>query len=157
MSYQGNAAAQAKQSERIDVLYLPDSAVGGGGGRGRGVGPGDGPGVGPGSGGDSGDGPVGRGPGVKDPVVLHEVKPTYTPEAIRAKLQGVVALDVTVMPDGSVNPRTITVIRSLDRQFGLDEQAVAAAKQWKFAPAVNLATGERVPFRVTIEMTFTLR
>jgi TonB family protein len=74
-----------------------------------------------------------------------------------AYIEGVVDLDVTVLPDGSMDQKTIVITKSLDRQFGLDEQAVAAAKQWRFVPAVTLKTGERVPMRVTIEMTFTLK
>jgi TonB family protein len=133
------------------------NALLGGGGTGRGLGSGKGDGVGPGEGGGQGGGVFRPGSGIKNPSLLREVKPTYTPEAIRAKLQGIVELEVTVLPDGSVDPTTIVITKSLDRQFGLDEQAKEAAKNWKFVPGTSNVTGQRVPVRVGIEMTFTLR
>ena len=54
--------------------------------------------------------------------------------------------------DGSVGE--VTVVRSLDATFGLDAQAVLAAKQWVFSPGMK--DGLAVAVRVTIEMTFTL-
>jgi protein TonB len=133
------------------------SSLLGGGGRGTGIGSGTGSGFGPGSGGGTGGGVFQPGTGIKDPTLLREQKPIYTAEAIRAKLQGEVYMDVTVLPDGSVDPNTIVITKSLDRQFGLDEQAIAAAKLFRFVPGINLKTGERVAVRVTIVMTFTLR
>jgi protein TonB len=137
---------------------------GGGGGHGTGSGSGDGPGIGPGRGGGIGGGTgggigdgVGPGGGITDPVPLHEQRPDYTPDAIRMKLQGVVDLDVTVLPNGTVDARTIAVTRSLDARFGLDQRAVEAAKQWIFKPAMMLGTGVPVAVRVKIEMTFAIR
>jgi hypothetical protein len=49
------------------------------------------------------------------------------------------------------------VVRSLDSTFGLDQEAIKAAKQWLFRPSILRATGEPVPVEVTIELTFTLR
>jgi TonB family protein len=54
--------------------------------------------------------------------------------------------------DGTV--RDVTVVRSLDPTFGLDEEALKAAKQWRFEPATRL--GVPVPMVVSIEMSFTL-
>jgi TonB family protein len=48
----------------------------------------------------------------------------------------------------------VTVLRSLDTRFGLDPQAVSAAKQWLFNPGMK--DGMPVAVRVTIEMSFTL-
>ena len=47
------------------------------------------------------------------------------------------------------------VIRSLDPKFGLDQEAVKAAGQWRFRPGTWF--GQPVPVLVTIEITFTLR
>jgi len=47
-----------------------------------------------------------------------------------------------------------TVVRSLDPTFGLDAQAVIAARQWIFKPGTK--DGQPVAVRVMIEMTFTL-
>jgi protein TonB len=81
------------------------------------------------------------------------VKPQYTSDAMRAKVQGTVLLECVVRPDGSVGD--VQILRSLDGVFGLDQEAIKAAKQWRFAPGTRL--GEPVPVLVTIELTFTLR
>jgi TonB family protein len=129
----------------------------GNGGRGAGDGPGEGPGVGPGRNGGTGGDVYRSGSGIKDPTLVHDQRPAYTPAAIAAKTQGVVELEVTILPDGSVDPRTIVVTRSLDRVNGLDLEAISAVKLWRFTPGVRIATGERVPVRVTIQISFTLR
>jgi protein TonB len=129
------------------------SGGGAGTGTGTGVGPGTGSGLGPGSGGGTGGGVYRPGNGVTLPRVLHEERPQYTSDAMRAKVQGTVLLECVVKPDGSVGD--VQVIRSLDPTFGLDQQAVIAARKWRFAPGTRL--GEPVPVLITIELTFTLR
>ena len=121
--------------------------------------PGDSPGANTGRGGD-GDGPGGFGnsqrvgwPGVTTPVVITQVKPQYTPDAMRANVQGLVMVECVVMPDGSVGDARI--VRSLDPRFGLDQEAIKAARQWRFKP--GLLNGTPVPVVVTIELSFTLR
>lgn len=128
------------------------SGGGGGTGTGTGSGPGQGSGLGPGYGGGFGGGAYRPGSGVEIPRVLREVKPQYTADAMRAKIQGVVELEAVVLPDGSVGDVQIT--RSLDHTFGLDNEAIKAVKQWRFAPGTRL--GQPVPVLVTIELTFTL-
>jgi TonB family protein len=93
------------------------------------------------------------GNGVSLPVVIKEVRPVYTPEAMAAKLEGTVAMECVVRPDGTVND--ITIARSLDATYGLDDQAVKALAEWRFKPGQK--AGEPVAVRVTIEMTFTLK
>ena len=109
----------------------PGSGGGVGDGVGTGIGSGRGPGLGPGSGGGTGGGVYRPGGGITAPTLVREVKPTYTPDALRAKIQGSVFLDVIVQRDGT--PRDIIVVRSLDRG-GLDRQAVLAVEQWRFNP-----------------------
>jgi TonB family protein len=72
---------------------------------------------------------------------------------MRAKVQGIVLLECIVQPDGSVSDAR--VLRSLDPVFGLDQEAIKAAKQWRFMPGTRL--GEPVPVIISIELTFTLR
>jgi protein TonB len=127
----------------------------GGGGRGTGIGTGTGSGVGEGSGGGFGGGVYNIGNGVTSPVLVREVKPNYTGDAMRAKLQGIVEMEAVVLPDGTVDPRSIKITRSLDSTFGLDQQAIIAVKQWRFRP--GLFKGQPVPVRVNVELTFTLR
>ena len=129
------------------------SGGGAGTGTGSGVGPGTGSGFGPGSGGGTGGGVYRPGNGVQLPRVLREVKPMYTSDAMRAKVQGTVLLECVVKADGSVGD--VQVIRSLDPTFGLDAEAVKAARAWRFLPGTRF--GEPVSVLVTIELTFTLR
>jgi len=131
------------------------SGTGGGAGTGRGtgIGPGTGSGLGPGFGGGTGGGAFQPGNGVTTPRLLHEEKPQYTSEAMRAKVQGTVWVSCVVKTDGTVGE--VQVVRSLDPTFGLDQEAVRAARKWRFEPGRRL--GEAVPVLITIELTFTLR
>ena len=109
--------------------------------------------MGQGSGGGTGGGVYRPGSGVINPRVLREIKPQYTADAMRAKVQGTVLLECVVLPDGTVG--SVEVVRSLDSTFGLDQEAIKAAKRWRFAPGTRF--GEPVAVLVTIELTFTLR
>ncbi len=126
---------------------------GAGTGEGVGIGSGEGSGLGQGSGGGTGGGFYRPGNGVELPKVLHKVKPNYTAGAMRAKVQGTVLLECIVLPNGSVG--SIQIKRSLDRNFGLDQEAMKAARQWRFVPGTRL--GEPVPVLISIELTFSLR
>ena len=131
------------------------SGTGGGAGTGTGtgVGPGTGSGLGPGYGGGTGGGAYRPGSGVSSPTLISQVKPQYTTEAMRAKIQGKVWLEVVVMPDG--RPGDIKVARSLDRTFGLDEEAMKAMRLWRFRPGMR--QGSPVPTIIVVEMEFSLR
>lgn len=138
----------------LPTLSLGSGTGGGAGtGTGSGIGSGTGSGLGAGSGGGTGGGVYQPGNGVSLPRIIREVKPAYTSDAMRAKIQGAVLLQCTVRPDGSVTD--IQVIRSLDPTFGLDQEAMKAARQWRFAPGTRM--GQPVSVQITIELTFTLR
>ena len=142
-------------TQMITPTISQGSGTNGGAGTGRGVGsgPGDGSGLGPGYGGGFGGGAYRPGNGVTQPRLLREVKPNYTAEAMRAKIQGVVWLEAVVLENGSVGQ--VRVIRSLDPTFGLDLEAERTVKKWVFAPGTRL--GQPVPVLIEIEMSFTLR
>ena len=91
--------------------------------------------------------------GLTIPRLLRDVTPKYTAEAMRARIQGTVWLDVVVLPTGEVGD--VKVSKSLDQVFGLDEEAIAAARQWRFAPGLRF--GEPVAVLVTLELFFNLR
>lgn len=129
------------------------SGGGAGSGTGTGIGPGNGPGIGPGWGGGSGGGAYRPGSGIQNPKPIREVKPSYTAEAMRAKVQGTAIVECVVLPDGTVGD--VQIVKSLDPSFGLDREAVKAAKQWRFIPGMR--NGQPVPVLVTIELMFTLR
>jgi len=126
---------------------------GGGTGRGTGIGAGEGSGLGQGTGGGTGGGAFRPGNGVTVPQLVRDVKPAYTADAMRAKVQGTVLLECVVLPDGTVG--RVEIVRSLDGTFGLDQEAIKAAKQWRFRPGMRF--GEPVAVLVTIELQFTLR
>jgi TonB family protein len=92
------------------------------------------------------------GNGVSAPTLVKDVRPSYTPEARRAKIQGMVHMTAVVREDGTVGNTEIT--QSLDTQYGLDAEAVKAANQWTFKPGMR--EGKAVPVKVTIHMAFTL-
>ena len=140
-------------SADVSTTRGPGTGTGAGEGAGGGSGPGEGDGLGPGTGGGTGGGYYRPGSGVDTPRVIREVKPQYTADAMRAKVQGTVLIQAVVMPDGTVG--NVEVVRSLDQTFGLDQEAVKAAKQWRFVPGTRF--GRPVPVLVTIELTFTLR
>ena len=137
----------------VSTTQGPGSDGGAGTGTGTGSGEGRGSGLGPGFGGGTGGGAYRPGSGVTSPQLVREVKPNYTANAMRAKVQGVVLLDCVILPEGTVGD--VTILKSLDKVFGLDEEAIKAAKQWRFVPGRRL--GEPVPVLVTIELAFTLR
>jgi protein TonB len=87
------------------------------------------------------------------PVPILRTTPKYTVEAMRARVQGIAMIECVVMPDGTVGDARVK--RSLDRVFGLDEEAIAAAKRWRFRP--GLLDGKPVPVIVTIELAFSVR
>lgn len=95
-------------------------------------------------------GVVPPGNGVIAPRLVKDEKPKYTADALRAKISGVVLLEVVVLTDGKVGD--VRVTQSLDREFGLDNQAIAAVKLWEFKPGTK--DGAAVPVVVKIEMTF---
>lgn len=119
---------------------------GGGVGRGTGtgLGEGDGSGIGPGSGGGTGGGPYRPGSGITPPRVVREVKADYTEAARQRALTGEVVLEIVVRRDGSVGD--VTLLHGLGS--GLDDRAIAAVRQWKFAPAERLG----VPVDVVVEV-----
>ena len=92
-------------------------------------------------------------PGVTLPSVVSETKPVYTQAAKDAKIQGEVQLAVVVKADGNVGD--VSVTRSLDDKYGLDQAAVDAARQWTFKPGTR--DGKAVPVQVELLMRFTLK
>ena len=143
-------ATQALPGSITSQLTTDSRGPGDGGGadagKGRGDGPGAGPGLGPGGGGGTGGAVYQAGNGFTVPVLIRDAKPQYTHDAMRAKTQGSVWLDCIVLPDGSVVDTRVT--RALDQQFGLDQEAIKAARQWRFRPGIRL--GEPVAVMVTV-------
>lgn len=127
------------------------SGGGAGTGTGSGIGQGQGSGLGDGFGGGTGGGVYKLGSGIVDPVLVRQVNPKYTSEAMRARVQGEVIVECIVDTDGSVREARVT--RSLG--FGLDEEALAAARQWRFNPGKRM--GQPVRVLISIGLSFSLR
>jgi protein TonB len=126
---------------------------GGGAGRGAGtgLGEGQGSGIGPGEGGGTGGGPYRPGSGITPPRLLHEVKPEYTEDARRRGIEGEVVMEIVVRQSGATSD--IKVLRGLG--YGLEQRAIDAVRQWRFAPANRL--GQPVDVIVEVSVEFRLR
>ena len=96
--------------------------------------------------------PDADGPGITQPTVVRQVTPQYTSEAMRQKIQGRVVLEAVVGIDGRIT--AVRVVRSLDKSFGLDQQPLAAARQWRFTPAVR--NGVPIAVKVMLDLEFRL-
>jgi len=88
--------------------------------------------------------------GTKYPVPVISPEPRYTDAARLAGIQGAVELQAVVRADGTVGD--VRVTKSLDARYGLDAEAVKAAKQWVFKPATR--DGAPLPSNATLVMTF---
>ena len=89
-------------------------------------------------------------PNTHRPIPLYRPDPEYSDEARQAHIKGSVELSLTVGTDGIA--RDIVVTKSLGH--GLDENALAAVRHWKFDPAAE--DGKPIPMRITVEVTFWL-
>jgi TonB family protein len=118
-----------------------------GSGSGQGVGEGAGGGLGAGTGGGTGGGVYQPGAGIDPPTLVREVRPVYTDEARRQRIEGDVILEIVVRSDGSVG--SIRVKRSLGG--GLDQRAIDAVRQWRFNPARRHGTPVDVAVEVAVE------
>ena len=86
--------------------------------------------------------------GVTSPRVVKEVRPRYSPEAMRDKVQGEVVLKAVVNLKGE--PTDIRVVQSLEES--LDTEAVKALTGWRFEPGRR--DGDPVRVEVEIKLTF---
>ncbi len=131
----------------------PGSGGGIGSGIGHGVGSGRGPGVGPGEGGNTGGGVFmpGRG-GVSMPQCVENcaMKPPYSEEGYKLKIQGTVLLQMVVRADGSTD--SFKILRGLG--YGLDEAAIDTVRKWRFRPGYK--DGKPVDVYAQVEVNFRL-
>ncbi len=89
--------------------------------------------------------------GTNAPVeIIFKPKPGYTDEGRKQKISGEVRLEVLFRSDGQVH--VVRVLQGLG--YGLDEQAVKAAEQMKFKPA--LRQGQPVDSTALVHIIFEL-
>ncbi len=121
-------------------------------GRGNGLGNGNGNGLGPGEGWNTGGGlPNAGSGGYGIPQCLYCPRADYSDEAMKVKIQGVVELLAVVTADGRVTD--VQVVKGLG--YGLDENAIKAARTWRLRPALG-PDGKPAAVREIIEMQFQL-
>ena len=87
---------------------------------------------------------------IPSPRLVRQVPPSYTAEAMAARVEGMVIMEALVDEQGRVP--SARVIRSIPL---LDQAALDAAKQWEFTP--TLLNGVPVPVLVQIQMRFDMR
>lgn len=126
---------------------LPQST---GSGTGTGVGAGQGSGIGPGTGGGFGGGAYRPGSGVTTPIVVKQVTPQFTNDALARKITGEVVVEVIILKDGTVRP--VRVVEGLSPD--LNTRALEAAAQWKFIP--GKFQGQPVDVIVDIVINFNI-
>lgn len=90
------------------------------------------------------------GPTVKPPEVLKRVDALYPPEAVAARREAIVWLQVTVDASGAVTD--VAVSESGGPDF--DQAAISAARAWRFRPAFR--GEEAVPSRIKVPFRFVL-
>ncbi|HEX7961026.1 MAG TPA: energy transducer TonB [Terriglobales bacterium] len=86
----------------------------------------------------------------KPPRIVSQVDPDYSEVARASSISGTVLVRIQV--DSAGEPRNPQIIAPIG--FGLDDKAIEAIQQWRFAPAKR--NGEPVPVLVNIEMNFRL-
>ena len=138
----------ASSLPQIGVANSPIVGMSMGNGRGTGLGSGNGSGLGPGSGGNTGGGPRRIGGGVSAPVLVFQVDPEFSEEARKAKVAGIVVVNLWVDQNGM--PSHVHVVQGIG--MGLNEKAVDAVKQYKFKPAME--NGKPVTVEMNIEVNF---
>jgi TonB family protein len=96
------------------------------------------------------DGPVRVGGAIKVPTKIRDVRPVYPPDALDARIQGVVIIEATIDTDGRV--ADAKVLRSIPQ---LDEAALTAVRQWEFTS--TSLNGVPVPVIMTVTVNFALQ
>jgi TonB family protein len=137
-----NARGNINQAGSLNLPGGPGNGNGTGGAQGlRGT-------VGSGDGGKgAGAGAAAEGAVTASVAILYKPNPAYSPEGRAHKMQGDVVLEVVFLASGRM--LVTRVVSGLG--FGLDEQAMEAAKRIRFTPAMRDGKPVDFPARVRIE------
>ena len=85
------------------------------------------------------------------PRPLRRINPRYTEDAMRAKVQGMVTMELIVLADGTVGAARVTK----PLHDSLDREALVAARYWYFEPA--RIDGRVVSTKAVLQLEFNLR
>lgn len=106
-----------------------------------------------------------------EPKLIRQVRPVYPPEAKAEKVQGLILIDLVIGKDGAIKEAQVVAsaptperLKELEPKKGtpaategdrrLAEAALAAVKQWQYAPI--LKDGRPVEFKATVTVNFKL-
>ncbi|HKV07323.1 MAG TPA: TonB family protein [Thermoanaerobaculia bacterium] len=92
------------------------------------------------------DEPIHLKAGMTRPALVYQVQPRYTPPAIKAGVQGTVTVEAVIDEQGRVTD--VRLLRGLP--MGLDQEALAAVRQWRFTPATLQGQPVNVYFSLTV-------
>lgn len=106
--------------------------------------------VAPSGSGSPGPQPIRVGGNIRVPAKIHDVRPVYPDEALKARITGLVILEAVIGVNGAV-----TDARVLKSIPVLDAAAVDAVRQWRFEP--TLLNGAAVPVIMTVTVNFSLQ
>lgn len=154
------ALQEAAEPQPSVLVNMADTAMAGaasapvvtGGGSGPGSDRGNGEGAGPGTDRGFGGRAYRPGNGVTPPVPVRRASPHYTAEAVRARAQGIIIVECVVEPNGECGD--VRIVRGFTPPYGLDRQALDAARRWHFRPGTR--GGEPVPVLVSFEIAFNI-
>ena len=90
--------------------------------------------------------PLRVGGDVRAPVIMQRVEPVTPPEAAKARISGIVIIEVLIDEDGRVTDTRILK----DLPFGLGQAAVDAVRQWRFRPGTLYDRPVPVIFDLTV-------
>jgi periplasmic protein TonB len=90
------------------------------------------------------------GNGVIAPKPIYTPDPEYSEKARKKKTNGTVVVAMIVTQEGRV--RDVKITKGLDE--GLDKQALAAVRTWKFEPATK--DGKPVAVHLNVDVSFRL-
>lgn len=96
--------------------------------------------------GGQGDSPVRVGGNVKAPTIISRKDPEYTEIARKARISGIVIIEAVIDRQGNVTEAR--VLKPLP--MGLDQQALAAIRQWKFRPGTLNGQPVAVYYNLTV-------
>ena len=98
------------------------------------------------------------GKGVTPPLLIYSVDPEFTDKARKKKFVGTCVLSMVVDTNGT--PQNVQVVESIassnpklqSAAKGLDENAIKAAKQYRFKPGTY--QGKPVPVEIKVEINY---
>jgi protein TonB len=93
---------------------------------------------------------VEAGPGVEEPVLIHQVNPVYPPIAQRAGIYGDVVAQILVGIDGRVEE--VRNIKATKEGVGFERATEDAVRQWRYRPATKNGVKVRVWVRIKVKL-----